>query len=229
MYEVFYRNAVGNLILICAGSIPGYWMTVATVDKIGRKPIQLVGFIILFTLFLIIGCAFHALKQSHNGLLALYVIAQFFFNFGPNATTFIVPGECFPTRYRSTSHGISAAAGKVGAIIAQCVFGPLVNHHARKGATDSPWLNHVMQIFAGFMFCGILTTLLIPETKRKSLEELSGETTSGSSTAVSTPHAIEKGAEKNVPRVTQRQPSAGNDNGDLEISQFSLPCAQRAL
>lgn len=39
----------------------------------------------------------------------------------------------------------------------------------------SPWLNHVMEIFALFMLCGIFTTLLIPETKRKTLEELAGE------------------------------------------------------
>lgn len=32
-----------------------------------------------------------------------------------------------------------------------------------------------MQIFALFMFLGIFTTLLIPETKRKTLEELAGE------------------------------------------------------
>lgn len=32
-----------------------------------------------------------------------------------------------------------------------------------------------MQIFAIFMFLGIFTTLLIPETKRKSLEQLAGE------------------------------------------------------
>ncbi|KKK11825.1 hypothetical protein P175DRAFT_0439989 [Aspergillus ochraceoroseus IBT 24754] len=174
VYEYFYRNAVGNLILICAGAIPGYWVTVATVDTIGRKTIQLMGFTILTIVFIVIGFAYHPLLKSHNGLLGLYVIAQFFFNFGPNATTFIVPGECFPTRYRSTSHGISAAAGKVGAIIAQCVFGPLV-HKGAKNSSDSPWLNHVMQIFALFMLCGCFTTLLIPETKRKTLEELSGE------------------------------------------------------
>ncbi|EAU31070.1 inorganic phosphate transporter PHO84 [Aspergillus terreus NIH2624] len=174
VYEVFYKNAVGNLILICAGAIPGYWVTVATVDTIGRKPIQLAGFIILTILFIIIGFAYEPLKNSNNGLLGLYVIAQFFFNFGPNATTFMVPGECFPTRYRSTSHGMSAASGKVGAIIAQCVFGPLV-HKGSKDSSKSPWLNHVMQIFALFMLCGCFTTLLIPETKRKTLEELSGE------------------------------------------------------
>ncbi|KAE8553844.1 acid phosphatase pho5 [Talaromyces marneffei ATCC 18224] len=175
VYEIFYNTAVGNLILICAGAIPGYWVTVATVDTIGRKPIQLGGFIMLTILFIVIGFAYDPLKNSHNGLLALYVLAQFFFNFGPNATTFIVPGECFPTRYRSTSHGLSAASGKVGAIIAQCVFGPLIHRGAPAGSSDTPWLNHVMQIFALFMLCGVFTTLLIPETKRKSLEELSGE------------------------------------------------------
>lgn len=175
MYEIFYNTAVGNLILICAGAIPGYWVTVATVDTIGRKPIQLGGFILLTIIFIIIGFAYDPLKKAHNGLLAFYILAQFFFNFGPNATTFIVPGECFPTRYRSTSHGFSAASGKVGAIIAQCVFGPLVHKGAPAGSSDTPWLKHVMEIFALFMLCGCFTSLLIPETKRKTLEELSGE------------------------------------------------------
>lgn len=177
VYEMFYRNAVGNLILICAGAIPGYWMTVATVDTLGRKPIQLVGFGILTILFIAIGFGDDNLKHTHNGLLGLYVIAQFFFNFGPNATTFIVPGECFPTRYRSTSHGISAAAGKIGAIIAQCVFGPLAHRGAKK-PDESPWLNHVMQIFSLFMLLGFASSWLIPETKRKTLEVLSGESSS---------------------------------------------------
>ena len=32
-----------------------------------------------------------------------------------------------------------------------------------------------MEIFALFMLCGAVTTLFIPETKRKTLEELAGE------------------------------------------------------
>ncbi|EXJ66083.1 MFS transporter, PHS family, inorganic phosphate transporter [Cladophialophora psammophila CBS 110553] len=173
VYEIFYNTAVGNLIIVCAGAIPGYWVTVATVDTIGRKTIQMMGFILLTIIFIIIGFAYNHLHEG--GLLALYVLAQFFFNFGPNATTFIVPGECFPTRYRSTSHGISAASGKIGAIVAQTVFGPLrTKGHPTKN-NPSPWLDHVMEIFALFMLCGCFTTLLIPETKRKTLEELAGE------------------------------------------------------
>jgi PHS family inorganic phosphate transporter-like MFS transporter len=175
MYEIFRKTASGNLILICAGAIPGYWVTVALVDTVGRKPIQIFGFFMLTSLFIVIGFAYDKLLKSHNGLLALYVIAQFFFNFGPNSTTFIVPGECFPTRYRSTSHGLSAGSGKVGAIIAQAVFGPLVHKGAPKGSTQTPFLKHIMEIFALFMLCGLFTSFLIPETKRKTLEELAGE------------------------------------------------------
>lgn len=119
-YEYLYKTAVGNLIIVLAGAVPGYWVTVATVDTIGRKPIQLAGFFILTILFIAMGFGYD--KLGANGLLGIYVVAQFFFNFGPNSTTFIVPGECFPTRYRSTSHGISAASGKIGSIIGKAAF-----------------------------------------------------------------------------------------------------------
>ncbi|KAK6456880.1 inorganic phosphate transporter [Scheffersomyces xylosifermentans] len=170
VYEKLYNSAAGNLILICAGALPGYWFTVATVDTIGRKPIQIGGFFLLTVILCVIGFAYH--KLNEHGLLALYVLAQFFQNFGPNSTTFIIPGEIFPTRYRSSAHGISAACGKVGAIIAQTCIGTLVNHGCAK---DKPncWLNHVMQIFALFMFIGIFLSFLIPETKRLTLEEIS--------------------------------------------------------
>lgn len=36
-------------------------------------------------------------------------------NFGPNTTTFVIPGEIYPTEVRATCHGLSAACGKLGA------------------------------------------------------------------------------------------------------------------
>ncbi|CAR25481.1 hypothetical protein ZYGR_0A00420 [Zygosaccharomyces rouxii] len=172
IYQKLHDTAVGNLILICGGSLPGYWFTVFTVDIIGRKPIQLFGFFILTVIFCIIGFDYHNL--SGKELLGLYIICEFFQNFGPNTTTFLIPGEIFPTRYRSTAHGLSAAAGKVGAIIAQTALGTLINHNcAKDNKPTNCWLNHVMEIFALFMLLGLLVSLLIPETKRMTLEEVS--------------------------------------------------------
>lgn len=176
LYDKLHNQAVGMIILACAGSIPGYWAAVFTIDTFGRKPLQFFGFLFLTILFCILGFAYHHLSQG--AMLALYIIGQFLFNAGPNTTTFIIPGECFPTRYRSTGHGLSAAMGKIGAIIAQAISIPML----RKGSTDdckgiecAPNLDHLIQLFALFMFLGTLTSLLIPETKGMTLEELSGE------------------------------------------------------
>ena len=164
------------IILTCAGSLPGYWMAILTVDTFGRKPLQVIGFLLLTILFCILGFAYN--KLSQGGLLALYIIGQFLFNAGPNTTTFIVPGECFPTRYRSTGHGISAAMGKIGAIVAQVISIPMVRQGAAEDCKDTectPNLDRLLQLFALFMLFGTFTSLLIPETKGMTLEELSGE------------------------------------------------------
>ncbi|KAF4986461.1 hypothetical protein FDECE_15948 [Fusarium decemcellulare] len=176
LYNKLHNQAVGMIILTCAGSLPGYWTAVFTIDTFGRKPLQVIGFFLLTILFCILGFAYKSLTQG--ALLALYIIGQFLFNAGPNTTTFIVPGECFPTRYRSTGHGISAAMGKIGAIIAQCISIPLVRQGSLEGCTGidcSPNLHRLLQLFALFMLFGTFVSLLIPETKGMTLEELSGE------------------------------------------------------
>ena len=60
-------------------------------------------------------------------LQALYFLSSFFGQFGPNATTWLLPGEVFPTPIRATCHGISAATGKVGALVAGIWFAYLTN------------------------------------------------------------------------------------------------------
>jgi PHS family inorganic phosphate transporter-like MFS transporter len=90
VYEILYNAAVGNLILVCAGVLPGYWLSILAVDYVGRKPIQIRGFIILTVLFCVIG--FGYTLPNHHTILALYILAQFDFNIGPNTITFIVPG-----------------------------------------------------------------------------------------------------------------------------------------
>jgi len=47
IYHNLRNVAIGNLVLVCAGSLPGYWLSVFTIDTLGRKTIQLIGFILL--------------------------------------------------------------------------------------------------------------------------------------------------------------------------------------
>ncbi|KAJ7599280.1 phosphate transporter [Mycena floridula] len=177
VYDNLKNICVGNLILSAAGLIPGYWATFLFIDSWGRKPIQLMGFIMLTILFIIMGFGYDKLiatASSKKAFVFLYCLTNFFQNFGPNTTTFVVPGEVFPTRYRSTAHGISAASGKLGAIVAQVGFAQL-----RDIGGTNKFVKHILQIFALFMLTGIFSTLLIPETKGKTLEELSNEDQDG--------------------------------------------------
>ncbi|KIY66544.1 phosphate permease [Cylindrobasidium torrendii FP15055 ss-10] len=173
VHKNLHNICVGNIILSLAGLIPGYWVSFLFIDSWGRKPIQLMGFTMLTITFVIMGFGYDALNKTESAKRAfvfLYCLTNFFQNFGPNTTTFVVPGEVFPTRYRSTAHGISAASGKLGAIVAQVGFAQLKDI----GGTGK-FVKHILEIFALFMLTGIFSTLLIPETKGKSLEELSGE------------------------------------------------------
>lgn len=49
--------------------------------------------------------------------LVMYGLTFFFQNFGANGTTYIVPSVVYVTEQKATCHGISAAAGKLGAIV----------------------------------------------------------------------------------------------------------------
>ncbi|KAG6429111.1 hypothetical protein SASPL_107150 [Salvia splendens] len=84
-----------------------------------RFTIQLVGFFFMTVFMFALTIPYdHWTQPEHMiGFVVMYSLTFFFANFGPNATTFAVPAEIFPARFRSTCHGISAAAGKFGAII----------------------------------------------------------------------------------------------------------------
>ncbi|KAI9346886.1 major facilitator superfamily domain-containing protein [Obelidium mucronatum] len=165
IWNLFYQVAVGNLIVAFCGTVPGYWFTVALVEKLGRKPIQYFGFLVITICLIVLAVFWDTLSTQQVPFLVIFTIAQFFFQFGPNTTTFVIPGEVFPTRFRSTGHGLSAAAGKCGAIIGIQAVGPFFSSNTVI----------VLYAFAGIMFSGLLATWLVPETKGKTLEELSNE------------------------------------------------------
>ena len=149
--------------------MPGYIFTIALVEKLGRKFIQYLGFTVMTILLVVIAAPWVPLRaHAVWGMVAIYALTFFFANFGPNTTTFIIPGEAFPTRFRSTCHGISAASGKAGAILGVYAFGYL------KNTQGFPITFGALSIF---MFAGLCCTYFVPETKGLTLEEINEEPT----------------------------------------------------
>ena len=155
--EYLYANSYQTLLLVSVGALVGCGVTFFTIDTFGRRNIQINGFSWLFILFIIIGAALNPLLTSHSSsaIIVLYIICQIFFNFGPNTTTYIIPAESFPTRYRGLCYGIAAATGKLGSIVAQ-VFLAFVNfdgdvdYHEHVGR----WLGYSLLIFSSVMALG---------------------------------------------------------------------------
>jgi len=182
IHEVYKISRAQTLIALC-GTVPGYWFTVFFIDRIGRFTIQLMGFTFMTVFMFALAIPFnHWVKHDHTAFLVMYSLTFFFANFGPNATTFVVPAEIFPARLRSTCHGISAAAGKAGAIVG--AFGFLYASEA-KSKNDNPppdpgyptgiGIQDSLLVLGFVSLLGVVFTFLVPEPNGKSLEQLSGE------------------------------------------------------
>lgn len=167
-YETLRRTAIGNLIIIVAGFLPGYFVTVLLVEKLGRRWIQIQGFLFTALMFAILAGGFKTLGTG--GRFVCLAIAQFFFNFGPNTTTFIIPAEVFPSRVRGFAHGVSAAVGKLGAILSALAFNYLARNDVGIGLPNVLWI-----FFACLVTGGVITWFTIPETTGKDADVLDYE------------------------------------------------------
>ncbi len=152
-----------QLIVFSVAAVPGYFLAAYTMDRIGHRRLQLIGFPLMGLAFLLIG-VIPGITAAIVPFLILFGMSYFFAEFGPNTTTFVLPGEVFPTSARSTAHGISAGVAKLGAFIGVYVFPIIKDHFGVSGA---------LRLSALFALIGTLLTLLIPEPAQRSLDELS--------------------------------------------------------
>lgn len=112
--------------LVDVGFLVGIACAIALADRWGRIPLQILGFV---------GCAagliIAALGNSggRSNLVVIvvgFVLFQFMANLGPNAQTYLLAGEVFPTRVRGLGAGLAAATGKVGAVLTAFFFPTLL-------------------------------------------------------------------------------------------------------
>lgn len=151
------ETAFCQLILVLI-SLPGYFAAALLIDKrwLGRKRLQIIGLTAIGFLQILVGILFGVLKKAVPAFIILYAMVFFFYQFGPNSSTFVIPAEVFPTAIRARAHGLSAACGKAGAAVGAALMLPLVDHFGGKNSVSGPR--------AAFIACGILSFLTIPLT-----------------------------------------------------------------
>jgi putative MFS transporter len=111
-------DAMITLLLII-----GIVFAVMLADKLGRIHLQVFGFI---------GCAvgllIASLSVDFTGSLKItlifvgFMLFNFMTNLGPNAQTYLLSGEVFPTAIRGSGAGFAAAFAKIGAVATAFLF-----------------------------------------------------------------------------------------------------------
>ncbi len=111
-------------VLLIVGIVAAIFMA----DRIGRIRLQVIGFA---------GCAagllLAALSNHFDGpgqtvlLFAGFMLFNFMTNMGPNAQTYLIAGEVFPTGVRGRGAGLAASFAKIGAVATVFLF-PILLH-----------------------------------------------------------------------------------------------------
>jgi MFS family permease len=109
--------------LITSMLLVGITFAVLLADRLGRIRLQIFGFIGCAVGLLIASCSAYA-----DGSMKIFLIfaGVMLFNFmtdlGPNAQTYLLAGEVFPTAIRGSGAGFAAAFAKIGAVLTAFMF-----------------------------------------------------------------------------------------------------------
>jgi len=152
-------------LLLLAGIV----VAVLLADRVGRIRLQVVGFV---------GCAAGlalaaiaaGYEQTTWGFVMIFIgfmLFSFMTNMGPNAMTYLVAGEVFPTHIRGKGAGFAASFAKIGAVTTAFLFPVLL---------DSIGTQLLLIALVGTSLLGaVLTWLLRIETRGVNLETIGGE------------------------------------------------------
>jgi MFS transporter, putative metabolite transport protein len=92
-------------------------------DTIGRIRLQVFGFIGCAAGLLVASFSASATGAAQTVLIFLgFMLFNFMTNLGPNAQTYLLAGEVFPTPIRGMGAGFAAAFAKIGAVMTAFLF-----------------------------------------------------------------------------------------------------------
>jgi hypothetical protein len=105
----------------------GFMGAIFLVEKLGRVRPQLIGFTMMAIGLVLLGYTSGLPGGGDQHLVLVFIgfaTFNFFMNMGPNATTYALPAEVFPSDIRAAGHGFAAGTAKLGAAIG--VFFPIL-------------------------------------------------------------------------------------------------------
>jgi len=160
----------------------GFLCAIFLVDRAGRIPLQIVGFagMTIALCLLAISEMLSGGADSHLLLVAIgFAMFNLLMNAGPNATTYALPAEVFPSEIRAAGHGFAAACAKLGAATGVFFFPILL---------DDIGAAALLFGVAGCCLVGLVVTVIFRiEPMGRSLDEVSGRDVASVSPRIAPP------------------------------------------
>lgn len=166
------EDILAQQILLGAVNFVFTFVAMFTVDKLGRKPLLLIGAFGMLTGFALLGGSLYLNAVGLISLIGvLLFIASFALSMGP--VTWVLLSEMFPNKVRSAAMSLAVAVQWAGNYIVSQSFPVIAESDTNINGMWNKSLPYV--IFAG---CIVILIIFIQkyviETKGKSLEELEG-------------------------------------------------------
>jgi MFS family permease len=112
-------------LLLLAGII----FAVFLADRCGRMKLQILGFYGCAAGLLLAALSTHMVPGIGQTILIFsgFMLFNFMTNLGPNAMTYLIAGEVFPTKIRGSGAGFAASFAKIGAVATAFLFPVLLS------------------------------------------------------------------------------------------------------
>lgn len=165
------ESTAALLQTVVVGAVNMLFTVVAiwTVDRWGRKPLMLVGFVGMAASLLLLGlAAYFERKDTWVLVFMLSYIASFALSVGP--VTWVILAEIFPTRIRGRAMAIATICLWAANLIITQTF-PMLDKNPRLVAA----FHHAFPFWLYAAFCVVAIVFVIvfvPETKGRTLEEI---------------------------------------------------------
>ncbi|HEY2676777.1 MAG TPA: D-xylose transporter XylE [Steroidobacteraceae bacterium] len=162
-------SALWQTVIVGLANVIFTMVAILTVDRLGRKPLLIIGGLVMGVAMLVLGFQFQANAVGTGPLIAAVTyIAGFALSWGP--VTWVLLSEMFPNAIKNRALAIAVAAQWIANLFVSWSFKILIGNSTLNAMFNHGlpyWIYGVMSFLAAaFVY------FYVPETKRRTLEEI---------------------------------------------------------
>ena len=162
-------SALWQTLVVGVANVIFTVIAIVTVDRLGRKPLLVIGGVVMGVAMITLGFQFQANAVGTGPLIAaIAYIAGFALSWGP--VTWVLLSEMFPNAIKAKAMSIAVAAQWIANLFVSWSFKILIGNSALNALFNHGfpyWMYGVMSFLAA-----VFVLFYVPETKQRTLEDI---------------------------------------------------------